>query len=531
MIESRNEYIVNSHQRCLNEYHMNPYDYLAPKSKLSKSMLEQKKKDLEDISSVARKFMTKLISDLDGTAVLIVITDHEGNIIEMYGDEVVKGQVESLGLSTGIKLTEEEVGTNGIEMALSMGEPVQLIGADHFFCCLHESACFSVPFYSSGKISGTISVMMSAHHATAFHMGLLRSAVDSIEREVKTKIQNKKLLVLNQVLIQNSRNGIIITNEDGKVVEINPYAEKTLHCPKEDIINRPMTELVAIGEYMENVLKGRKKYEDIEISISEKIFLFDSFPIYDESNRFIGVIGQFRDITKRLELERQLMVNEKMSAIGKISAGLAHEIRNPLTSIIGLLDLLKRNVKTDDHRHKEYFRIIYSELERIKNLVQQFVMMAKPEHKELLKSSIGIHELLEDILTLLENELRSRNITLDYQVLYKEKITIDKDKIKQVLLNILQNSFDAIDFNGNISISIKQSQLDNGVEIIIKDDGIGMDQDTLQKLSTPFHSTKKNGLGLGLSMSYNIIELHKGRITVESEKGIGTTFTIWVPQS
>jgi two-component system, sporulation sensor kinase E len=531
MIESRDAYIANSHQRCLNIYKMNPDNFSAPKVKVPNRILEQMKSQLDDIISVARKFMTKLISDLEGTAVLIVITDNDGYIIEMYGDEIIKGQIESLGLSTGIKLQEDEVGTNSIEMALAMGEPVQLLGTDHFFRCLHESACFSVPFYSSGKISGTISVMMAAQNASEFHLGLLRSAVDSIEREVRVKKQNKKLLVLNQVLIENSRNGIIMTNDVGKIVEINPYAEKTLCCNKEDIFNRPLTELMVIGEYMENVLRRRKKYENIEISISESIFLFDSFPIYDESNQIIGVFAQFRDITERLELERQLMISEKLSAIGKISAGLAHEIRNPLTSIIGLLDLLKRNFKSGDNKQKEYFRIIFSELERIKNLVQQFVMMAKPDQKEILKTRVGIHELIEDILTLMENELSSRNIKIHYQISYKEKINIDNDKIKQVFLNLLQNSFDAIDYNGNISINIQQSQRDNGIEIIIKDDGIGMDKDTLEKLSTPFHSTKENGLGLGLSMSYNIIRLHKGRIKVESEKGRGTTFIIWLPQA
>lgn len=531
MRESRETYIMNSHKRCLFEHQLNPYEFSAPKEKLTKSMLEQKKGEIEDITSVARKFMTKLISDLAGTAVLIVITNHEGYIIEIYGDETIKGQIESLGLTTGIKLKEDEAGTNSIEMALKMREPVQLFGTDHFFHYLHESACFSVPFYSSDKISGTISVMMALQQSSAFHLGLLRSAVDSIEREVEVKKQNKKLLVLNQVLIENSRNGIIITNDAGKIVEINPYAETTLACKKEDILNRPVTELMVIGEYMGTVLRNKKKYENIEISISKRIFMFDSFPIYDESNQIIGVFGQFRDITERLELERQLMVSEKLSAIGKISAGLAHEIRNPLTSIIGLLDLLKRNLKTDDHRQNEYFRIIFSELERIKNLVQQFVMMAKPEQKEIVKTSVGINELIEDILTLMENEWRSKNIKIHYQALYKDKVYIDKDKIKQVFLNILQNSFEAVDFNGNISIVIQQSKLENGIEVIISDDGIGMDKDMLEKLSTPFYSTKKYGLGLGLSMSYNLIELHKGRINAESEKGKGTTFTIWLPQS
>ncbi|WP_227872180.1 ATP-binding protein [Paenibacillus albus] len=449
----------------------------------------------------------------------------------MYGDEMIKWQIESLGLSTGIRLEEEKVGTNSIEMALRMEQSAGLIGSDHFYRCLHESACFSVPFRSSGKIGGTISMMMAAQHVSPYHLGLLQSAVDSIEREVITKKQNKKLLVMNQVLMENSRNGIILTNENGSIVEINPYAEKVLSSKKDELCDRQITEVAVIGEYMERVLRGSEKYEDIEISISNKTFLFDSFPIYDELGQIIGVFGQFRDITDRLVLERQLMLSEKLSAIGKIGAGLAHEIRNPLTSIIGLLALLKENFKTADHKQKDYFRIIFSELERIKNLVQQFVMMAKPDQKEIIKTKVGIHTLIEDILALMENDLHSKNINVQYQPLYKDEIDMDKDKIKQVILNVLQNAFDAVDLDGNISVVIQQSERDHGIEIVISDDGFGMDKDTLEKLATPFHSTKKYGLGLGLSMSYSIIELHKGRINVESEHGKGTTFAIWLPQA
>ncbi|NBC70772.1 PAS domain-containing protein [Paenibacillus sacheonensis] len=529
-MESRHTYIHQSHQNCL-DAKLNPDDLPAPKEKLPKGDLEQKKRMLDDTISVARIFMTRLISNLQGTAVVICITDHEGYILETYGDEMIKWQIESLGLSPGILFEEEQVGTNSIEMALKMGQSAHTIGSDHFFRCLHKSACFSVPLHASGKICGTITMMMAAHHVSPYHPALLQSAVDSIEREVLAKKQNKKLLVLNQVLMENSRTGVILTDEDGRIIEINPYAEKVLSSCNGELCNRQITEVAVIGPYMGSVLSGNKKVEDVEISLSHNTFLFDSFPIYDESNRIIGVFAQFRDITERLVLERQLMLSEKLSAIGKIGAGLAHEIRNPLTSIIGLLALLKENFRPADHKQKDYFRIIFSELERIKNLVQQFVMMAKPDRKEVAKTRIGLHELIEDILALMEYDFQDKNIKIHYQPLYKENLEIDKDKIKQVILNILQNAFDAIDFDGNISVVIRQSQVDKGIEIVISDDGFGMDRDTVEKLATPFHSTKKYGLGLGLSMSYSIIELHKGRITVESENGKGTAFTIWLPRT
>ncbi|SFB02098.1 MULTISPECIES: ATP-binding protein [unclassified Bacillus (in: firmicutes)] len=530
MIKTVVEYIYSSHQRCLKEYKMLPDHFTGPKVCINKSILEERKNRLGDLVSVARKFMTKLISELKDTPVLIVITDHEGYILEMYGDEIVKRQVESLGLSLGVKLKEEEVGTNSIAIALELEQPVLISGADHYHHCLHQSACFSVPFYYSGQMSGTISVMMTAQDASSFHVGLLQSAVDSIEREVGVKKQNKELLILNQVLMENSRNGIIITNEDGMIIEVNPFAEKVLAFKKEDILNSPITSVNIIGTYMINSLRGNRKYEDIEINISDKIFLFDAFPIYNKSNQILGAFGQFRDITDRLRLEKQVMASEKLSAIGKISAGLAHEIRNPLTSIMGLLKLVKRNSKANNQKQEEYFRIIFSELERIKNLVQQFVLMAKPDQSGISKAHTSINELIKDIVTLMESQISNKDIQIEYDLSYQCEANIDRDKIKQVLINILQNAFDAMHCNGQIFISVHPSEMDNGIEIIIEDNGMGMDKSTIENLTTPFFSTKENGLGLGLPMSFDIIESHKGRIKVESEKGKGSTFTIWLPK-
>lgn len=531
MIKTVDEYIYSSHQRCLKEYKMHPDYYSGPKVCLTKSRLEERKGRLGELILVARKFMTKLISDLDGRPVLIVFTDIEGYILEMYGDEMIKGQIESLGLSPGIKLREEEVGTNSIAIALELEQPVLISGADHFHHCLHQSACFSVPFYHSGQISGTISVMMSSQDASSFHIGLLQSAIDSIEREVEVNKQNKELLILNQVLMENSRNGIIITNEDGIIIQVNPFAEKVLSFKKGEVVNRSITTVDIIGAYMNNALRGNRKYEDVEINISGKIFLFDAFPIYNKSNHIMGVFGQFRDITERLRLEKQVMANEKLSAIGKISAGLAHEIRNPLTSIIGLLKLVKRNSKANNQKQEEYFRIIFSELERIKNLVQQFVLMAKPDQSGISKAHTSINELIKDIVTLMESQISNKDIQIEYDLSYQCEVNIDRDKIKQVLINILQNAFDAMHCNGQISISLHPSEMDNGIEIIIEDNGMGMDKSTIENLTTPFFSTKENGLGLGLPMSFDIIESHKGRIKVESEKGKGTTFNIWLPTS
>ncbi|WP_026673799.1 ATP-binding protein [Alkalihalobacterium bogoriense] len=529
MVDSIDNYIKVSHQRCLNEFNMTPKDRLIPKVCITKNKIKEIKDNLGNVISVARKFMTKLISDLEHTPVLIVISNNEGIILELYGDESIKGQIESLGLSIGIQFTEEELGTNSVSLALHLDQPIQMIGKDHFHESLHESACFSVPFTNGGEVEGTISVMMAAQNASSFHLGLLKSAVDSIEREVKVNKQNKELLILNQVIVENSRNGIIITNEDGLVIELNPYAEQILGCNKYDVMHQSVKTIDSIGHYMKDVIEGKMKYEDVEIKVADKILLFDSYPIYDDRHEIIGAFGQLRNITERLLLEKQLMASEKLSDIGKISAGLAHEIRNPLTSIIGLMQLFKAYLKPEDKKLEDYFRIIFSELERIKSLVQQFVLMAKPNQREITKSYTQIQELMQDTITLMESQLSSKNIQLSFDCTYNDKTYVDKDKLKQVFINILQNSLDATGEDGKVYISVRLSEDNQFIEIKIEDNGIGMDEETVKKLATPFFSTKENGLGLGMAMSYNIIELHKGKVFVHSEKGKGTTFTIWLP--
>ncbi|WP_246944158.1 ATP-binding protein [Bacillus pinisoli] len=529
MIKLTDYDVVNSHKRCLELYKMNPDAPVIPKLCITKSRIQDKIKSLDDFVYFSRKFMKKLISDLEAIPVLIVISDHEGYILDKYGDPTIKGQVESLGISIGIRFREEELGTNSISLALDLKRPIRMIGTEHFQRVLHQSACFSVPFYHEGRVGGTISVMMAAKDASSFHLGLLLSAVDSIEREVKVNKQNKKLLVLNQVLINSSRNGIIITNEEGHIIEMNPFAENVLLSKKEELLNQSIVNLGEMGSYMMEVLDKHTRFEDVEINISGKILLFDSFPIFDESQQVIGVFGQFRDITERLSLEKQVMASEKLSAIGKISAGLAHEIRNPLTAIMGLLQLFKKQAISNDQTLEKYFQIITSELERIKNLVNQFVLMAKPEQKKISKSKTEMNELIRDIILLMDSQLTNKQVQINFDSKTQTEAYIDSDKIKQVLINIIQNSIDAIDHKGVISIILDTSPKDNGIVIEIKDNGCGMDPYTLDTISTPFFSTKKYGLGLGLSMSYNIIESHQGKITVSSEQGAGTIFTVWLP--
>ncbi|QNF29943.1 ATP-binding protein [Metabacillus elymi] len=530
-------YILESKQYCSSKG-MNTNDIPFPKLCLMKDVHIQRVSEYQEFLTVSRHFIKKLLFFMKNTPTLVVISDDKGYVLEMYGDQTIQSMVHSLGIQEGVLFDESGVGTNSISLALKHKEPIQLIGTDHYHDCLHSTTCMTVPFYFEDleRRSGTVSIMSTIDYASSFHLGLLSSAVDSIERELKIRKQNRRLNILHQVMVDSTQNGIVIIDTKGIITEFNQAGEYITGFDKDMVIGSHIDILKPISSYVNKILKNGSKYKNLEVTFysliegKEKTSLFDALPIYDENNSLLGAFVQFRDISDRIELEKQVIATEKLSLIGKLGAGLAHEIRNPLTSVIGFIQLLKKEV---GKKHTEkHFKIILDELERIKRLVNQLMMMAKPSTNE--RTECNIVELTKETIYLMNSQATQHNVTVDFQTGLKENlhILIDESQIKQVLINIIKNAIEAIDNGGNINVSLAQvSHLnDYYIEIEVKDDGNGLTEEQLKKLFTPFYSSKEKGLGLGLSICKQIIESHKGKMEVSSFINEGTTFKIKLPR-
>jgi signal transduction histidine kinase len=230
-------------------------------------------------------------------------------------------------------------------------------------------------------------------------------------------------------------------------------------------------------------------------------------------------------LQNRIELEEQVIAAEKLSVAGKFGAGLAHEIRNPLTSLIGFTKLLR----TDKENFEKHLSIMLDELERIKLLVNQFVMMAKPSSQ--VKKEYNIVTLLKETIYLMNTQASQHNVKIE--LIFNEdgkwNIVIDESQIKQVIINLLQNAIEAMPASGG-SIKVFLSEVNiihsKFVQIEVEDNGEGLAEEEVSSIFTPFYSSKESGLGLGLSICKQIIESHKGMIGVTSVKGKGTTFRI-----
>ena len=226
--------------------------------------------------------------------------------------------------------------------------------------------------------------------------------------------------------------------------------------------------------------------------------------------------------------EAQLIRSDKLAALGQLAAGIAHEIRNPLTSINILIHSMTENLPSEDS-HKEDFEVIEEEINRINEIVDQFLRFAKPAPPLLEKGEVL--SVFEETLQLLRPQIEKQQIVVRKEFQALLIIQMDREQMKQAILNLLLNAIQAMPAGGHLTLKARNSENGQWVHLSIQDSGIGIPGEDLNKLFDPFFSTKEGGIGLGLSIAHRIIDQHHGKIEVESAPGKGTLFTVWLPIS
>jgi signal transduction histidine kinase/putative methionine-R-sulfoxide reductase with GAF domain len=226
--------------------------------------------------------------------------------------------------------------------------------------------------------------------------------------------------------------------------------------------------------------------------------------------------------------EAQLIRSEKLAALGQLAAGIAHEIRNPLTSINILIHSLTDHLP-DESVHREDLKVIEEEINRINEIVDQFLRFAKPASPLLKKAEVL--PIFEETLQLLRPQIEKQRITIQKEFQTLAPALMDREQMKQAILNLLLNAVQAMPKGGHLILRGQISENDRFIKLSIKDSGVGISDEEMGKLFDPFFSTKEGGIGLGLSIAHRIIDQHHGKIEVESAPGKGTLFTLWLPIS
>ncbi|KOP83118.1 ATP-binding protein [Cytobacillus solani] len=242
-------------------------------------------------------------------------------------------------------------------------------------------------------------------------------------------------------------------------------------------------------------------------------------------HRFEEAIDEMEQILQRTKIQRELQRAEKMNAIGQLAASVAHEIRNPMTVVKGFLQIfLAKEQMSEEERM--YIRLMIEEMHRAETIINDYLSLAKPdiEHMELVDAG----EFASRVMDLMNSyAMMSKNISIEISLNHGVYIKSNPSELRQVLINILKNGIEAMKDGGNLTLSVFK---ENGYGVFkISDTGIGMSKIELDRLGTPFYSLKEKGTGIGMMVCYQIIDRMKGKIEVESEVGIGTTFNIFIP--
>lgn len=365
-------------------------------------------------------------------------------------------------------------------------------------------------------------------------LNLLVSDLNKREKEAHELTER-----LNRIT-DNLQEIVFETNEKGEIIFLNQAWEQMTGYDIDECLgtmyNQYFDQEEHVVQHLLSVIKEHKDAGRVELQLlhkeGKKVWGDVHYKLYfDEHHQFTGGIGTVADITKqkqaKLELERsnqQLQMQaQKLAVAGQIAAGIAHEVRNPLTSVNGFLQLMK----TQYPERTDYFDIIFSEIKRIDFVLSELLVLAKPQAVHF--QEVQLHELLEQVITLLKTNAVLSNIDLKQPFKKQDAgaILADANQMKQLFINLIKNAIEAMPEGGSIYISTEKVL--NEWKITIQDEGKGMSEEDIQKIYDPFFSTKKEGTGLGLTICAAILKDHHGRMDVSSELGKGTAFHIYLP--
>lgn len=303
-------YIVESKKNCV-ELGMDPNEIRHPKNVMTDRQLKFKREAYREILSVIHFFSDKILDSLNGVPILIVISDQNGFLLDMVGDQTIKATVNQLGIRVGAQFTQENMGTNVVSLALQQRHPIQLIGSNHYHTYLHGTACYGLAFHYTdiNDLLGSICIMTALELHNPIFSTMLSTTVDSIERELLLKKKNRQLDILNQIMLRKNRNGIIITDPQGKITSVNDFASSKITFEKDSNV-LDCNQNSSICNYMSDVIKEGKNHENIQLHLIDKdnqpfVCLFDAQPIHDEDQKLIGSFAQLRDITERYLVEEK----------------------------------------------------------------------------------------------------------------------------------------------------------------------------------------------------------------------------------
>jgi PAS domain S-box-containing protein len=461
----------------------------------------------------ADKIWTQMV--LDTMPIGVITYDHTGNITYVN------------------RTAQDMTGYTQVEIMMLTNHDEDDLDEEYIFWNMLKAGqtFFGYERFCPTKDGRLIPVMMSSQYIYDEHgenKGTISTFTDMTEQYRLQKAEQHAKVVLDHI-----SEGVITVNNDGIINGFNSGAEQMTGYKTEDVMGKSYDEIFIKGRTMFTkltlTLNTNKEYKDYKRKIETEygiVFMLVSTKILrDGDGRKIGAMAIYKDITKIERLEEQIRQSDKLAVVGELAAGTAHEIRNPLTSIRGFVQLLLNDFPEGAHQ-RQYIELILSEITRINNIIKEMLLLAKPSDPKLEK--VDFSRITNETISLIGAEAVMHGVEI--KTFYEEIIPnlfIDPSQIKQVLINIMRNAIQAMPQGGILEVHLKK--VNGSIEIDIVDSGIGIPKDYLERIFDPFFTTKADGTGLGLPVSYRIMQNHDGQMKIYSESNKGTTVKLCFP--
>ncbi|MFC6333977.1 ATP-binding protein [Paenibacillus septentrionalis] len=378
-------------------------------------------------------------------------------------------------------------------------------------------------------------------HNSKDELGLLASQVNTMGDNLyryteELKQTNFELMSTKQYLesfFDHTKDAIHIMDLDFNIIQVNKAFEEMFEFDAEELLGKPLFRDAQEQQQNYNSLL-MQVVDNNGISNYETVMFTKSGTPIDVSITLSGIIDEYgdivafasitRNITQRKHYEELRRNNEKLSAIGQMAASIAHEIRNPLTTVQGFLSLNKTKGNIPEH----HMELVMQEIHHVDLIVSQFLSMSKPQKEQWLP--VRVEKIMHDIITLMDSSGKLKNVKVHLtadQLL--PKVLGSEQHLKQVFVNLIKNSIEAMSAGGELFIEMRQCDETEQMAIFIRDTGTGISEEELKQIFDPFYTNKEDGTGLGLLVCQQIISNHRGTLSFSSQLGIGTTATILLP--
>jgi two-component system, NtrC family, sensor histidine kinase PilS len=387
-----------------------------------------------------------------------------------------------------------------------------------------------VPSYSTThpdlkSLQAIILVNLFGYLAVAYLAGQLATKLRQVDVKLKhTSGALEDLQALHENIIQSITGGLITTGLDGHITLANTAAQKLLERTQDSLLGEPVNRL-----FLDPLPQVESERAHTEVRLVapngyRKTFRVQVSTLAIPEKGTLGFVYTFDDLTEVRRLEREVRMQDRLAAVGRLAAAIAHEIRNPLTSIAGSVSLLS-GIPDLSQEHRQLLQIVTRESERLNHIITDFLGYSRGRQYQFKK--VDLIPLLEDTLTLLEHRLAAQNSALRVERKYPltEAWTLaDGDKIKQVFWNFCENAVRAMRDSGTLTVSVETSGDD--WQVNFADTGPGMSPHLIEKIFEPFQSQFEGGTGLGLAIVYQIVQAHEGKVWARSKVGQGSVFVL-----